>query len=745
MFSKILDALAVTDTASKAEPQFAAEYQLNMPDLQIELNDSGPIQLPLADADINNLLNVAKLAKFGLGEKTLEDTSIRDTYEIPADKLTVQFNQNAIDKMLETIHSTLGLPENAALTLHLHNLLIYSPGQFFKIHQDSEKMTGMIATLVVVLPSPHIGGDLIIHQRKKSHRFISEHLKTEVLQTIAFYADCHHEIKRVRQGYRVALTFNLALKSHNQSIAHSNFHNKALEMALKDYFDLNIPANPTPTTLAYFLDHEYSEHGLAWEMLKGIDNQNALSFLQAAKKLNLKAHLALVEIHESWSTDGDTDEPNLEELIEDNFSFSYWLDENNTSLLYKNLTLSDDEFCWTKETHAFEPVETEYEGWMGNYGNTATYWYRRAAIILWREKDQIAMDFQLNYDKAFENLLLLTKKPKQKQIVLGILNKIGDYIFQSKYKINLDNFLQLMDIACYIQEKNIAQFLLERFNLEILNLNCIKKIAELEKTYGVDTCLSLLENWVKPENKFYSIHHDDENPQGKLNELIRYALKIGIDPKIPAFLINHQLLIMQDNDKQSLNSFPASQKKYSAARLNSTLWFFRSCFLVKSSHNAIEKWITHLKTNSNLYSVLDLAEIYFSLKKDIPQDYLDTFNSFCEHIAESLQRELEEGLRKEDDWSIIINLRCRCEHCKITQSFLRSKTESKKIWPLVQQYRNHISDCLRNLDLPIEIHVEEKGRPYTLVITKTDQLYKAAKNRWQKLLSCSKKLKGIKI
>lgn len=48
--------------------------------------------------------------------------------------------------------------QGVALQAHLHNALIYGPGQFFKMHQDTEKMQGMVLTLVLVWPCAHLGG-----------------------------------------------------------------------------------------------------------------------------------------------------------------------------------------------------------------------------------------------------------------------------------------------------------------------------------------------------------------------------------------------------------------------------------------------------------------------------------------------------------------------------------------------------------------------------------------------------------
>ena len=42
----------------------------------------------------------------------------------------------------------------------------------------------------------------------------------------------------------------------------------------------------------------------------------------------------------------------------------------------------DEEVCSTPSS-SLEPYASEYEGYMGNYGNTMDRWYRRAAVVLW--------------------------------------------------------------------------------------------------------------------------------------------------------------------------------------------------------------------------------------------------------------------------------------------------------------------------------------------------------------------------
>ena len=82
--------------------------------------------------------------------------------------------------------------------------------QFFLPHQDSEKDDAMVGTLVVSLRSAHTGGELVVEHGGES---VTYRVPREELSFVAFYADCRHEVKPVKSGYRVTLTFNLLAES----------------------------------------------------------------------------------------------------------------------------------------------------------------------------------------------------------------------------------------------------------------------------------------------------------------------------------------------------------------------------------------------------------------------------------------------------------------------------------------------------------------------------------------------------
>ena len=105
----------------------------------------------------------------------------------------------------------LGCPEGA-VTAELYKLLIYERGGFFKPHRDTEKADGMVATLVISLPVPGAGGELVIrHQGRETVVDMRTDEPSELVYA-AFYADCEHEILPVMDGHRVCLVYNLMLQ-----------------------------------------------------------------------------------------------------------------------------------------------------------------------------------------------------------------------------------------------------------------------------------------------------------------------------------------------------------------------------------------------------------------------------------------------------------------------------------------------------------------------------------------------------
>lgn len=67
----------------------------------------------------------------------------------------------------------------------------------------------MFGSLVVVLPTKHEGGTLILRHGGEEWKFESDAVPPSSITYAAFYGDVEHEVTEVKSGYRLSLTYNL--------------------------------------------------------------------------------------------------------------------------------------------------------------------------------------------------------------------------------------------------------------------------------------------------------------------------------------------------------------------------------------------------------------------------------------------------------------------------------------------------------------------------------------------------------
>lgn len=91
------------------------------------------------------------------------------------------------------------------------------PEAFFKAHVDTPRSELMFGSLVIVFPTTHEGGALVLREREgddvQEWTFDPAALLSGVVQPsiayVAFYSDVEHEVLPVQSGYRVTVTYNL--------------------------------------------------------------------------------------------------------------------------------------------------------------------------------------------------------------------------------------------------------------------------------------------------------------------------------------------------------------------------------------------------------------------------------------------------------------------------------------------------------------------------------------------------------
>lgn len=233
--------------------------------LRLEVKDVGPLRLPLSSRMAGELIGVARPAPFGRGERTVRDPRVRDTWEIARSRVKVDQGlwRETLEPQLERLAAGLGLAPGCKLEARLNKLLVCEPGQFFRVHQDSEKSDDMVGTLSVVLPSTYTGGAEVIEHRGEKVTYRRTARSAKALTFIAFYADCHHEIRPIKSGYRAVLVYNLSVRCARGALTDPIDESTLDDLAasIRHHFDTAVreyswqqPTNPEK--LVYLLDHD---------------------------------------------------------------------------------------------------------------------------------------------------------------------------------------------------------------------------------------------------------------------------------------------------------------------------------------------------------------------------------------------------------------------------------------------------------------------------------------------------------
>ena len=362
--------------------RIAAQHREPAMGLGFGADGVGQCAFPLTDDRIRALLEHAIASPFGYRDETRQDASVRDSWEIPGEKLHVAdlIASSRFERALTTMTQAQGFPEGA-VTPVLQKLVIYEPKQFFAPHRDSQKTPGTAATLVVVLPTSHVGGDVLVshggHQVRLSSAADSS---AGYLAFLGFYADCLHETRPVETGYRVALTFALEVQPNS----FSSFDEGETQLARSlQRFLVDQP------WLVYLLDHQYAEQSLDWSRLKNADRVRSDALLQAAEAVECDCFLALADVHESCeliSDENDEDESELGfegAVLERELTLSAWVDRRGQPSRGSEQAADDSCIVVTNvDSLGRSPYETSAEPWTGNEGGTAEKWYHHAALVV---------------------------------------------------------------------------------------------------------------------------------------------------------------------------------------------------------------------------------------------------------------------------------------------------------------------------------------------------------------------------
>lgn len=750
---------------------FAVKIDAKAEDLRLDVAGVGRVAFPISKAKAAALCRVAKPARHGFKDQTVLDTTVRDTWEIAKSKIKLDEPRwkSALSSALERIARGLGLGPGAKLRASLHNMLVYAPGQFFVTHQDSEKSDDMIATLVVTLPSDFSGGEIVVKHHEEKVVFRGS---AKGLGMIAFYADCHHEVRPVKSGHRIVLTYNLLLASgRDAALSVPPEHLDALETGVRSFFRDAPPARwagsappEPPDRLVYLLDHQYSQKGLGWSRLKNADAVRAAALREVAQRLDCEMVLALADAHETWSCEDEYDHdyrygrrrsyryddyddgeeggdekpssgtPELLELLDSGVELRHFVDLRGKAERVSS-HVDSAELCFTKPSVDLDPFQSEHEGYMGNWGNTVERWYHRAAVVLWPRSRTFVIRAKTSAPWAIGEIakVLVRKKIAEARTMAAHLTPFWASIVRSEEAARIAG--RALQVSRELDDRALAGSLLRPFRVEHLMPKTAPALVALVGHYGLPWFEKACATFVTSEES--EDGYDRIAPEQRLSWLRRLPSFVeavcaagGGEATALARLLLAQQWGWMLGQYRSVANFRPSQVLRELARLDAAALSILVGAVTVGATSLHAELLTFL--TSGACPPRALVQLLKTAQETYDGRELSRFglSAVHDHAARAIEQEPHTRVRSADDWSIRSPAGCSCALCKELARFLESRAKTRLEWPLATEKRAHVHRRIDDAELPVTHTTVRSGRPYTLVLTKTRALFeREAKER----------------
>jgi hypothetical protein len=711
----------------------------------LEVEELGPIGLPLTPKQAEELKQHCEQAPYGKGEDTLVDTSVRRVWRMTPDHFTLTNPewQEFLQQTVRTIQEKLGL-EKQKLEAHLYDLLLYEPGSFFLPHRDGEKLDRMVATLVVVLPSSFQGGELIVRHEGEEQTIDFSGAGPFHIHWAAFYADCEHEVRPLRKGYRLCLVYNLTLaKATKKSLAapRTSEHVEAVRDILREWVE-----DEEARKLVITLDHQYTPDGLAWDALKGTDGVKARVLAEAARQAGCKAYLALLTFHESGSAvysgggyrrrgwyddEEDAGDHEMDEVFESSVTLDHWSDSEGHRVKLEPLDVADDELLEPEALEAVEPEE-EFEGYTGNVGMTLERWYRHAAIVLWPELAHFSVLCDDDGRKAVPALELLVKqwqrsRGEEAERLKAQCLEFADAIIAQWRPVSYGGYFgiesrprNLLATLKRLDDPRLIGAYLGKVLAEDASVDPGKSLAAICRKYGWDTFRRELEAVVKGTTA------------GSLARNVRLLENLCLaNPRkkeawleLCGDLAPAVVAALEAIDRQAATDWQAR----SIDRTEVLAGLVRS-LLATRQEELLGRVVEHVEAAPAEYPLIPVQVGVLSalrpwLKKNLegPSPALAAWIAAC---CEQLEALTAQEPQKPTDFRRDATFSCKCADCSALKRFLEDPEERTYRFRAGQDRRQHVETTIRAGRCDVDCKTERRGSPHTLVCTKNTASYQA--------------------
>ena len=714
--------------------EYCTHGRLFAPLPRLEVAGAGLIPFPVPTAQAEALVAAAERAPYGKGPDTVLDRSVRDCWQIDADQVDVGGGawSDTLAQIVGRAAEGLGCPRERT-EARLYKLLVYEPGGFFSAHRDSEKATGMVATLVISLPVAGTGGELVV-RHKQSETVID--LRTEdpsELAFAAFYADCVHETRPVATGHRIVLVYQLVLRGGSDGgLERAPDYDAVAERvaALLAQWDR---ATDAAEKIVWLLEHEYSEEGLSFAALKNTDAAVARTLAVAARRADCALYAAILHIEEACVAEYpqdlpygvDLDDSDLEagEVIESEHWLDGWVAPDDTRPDYGKLPLRVGELLPVGALDDADPDDQWVNEATGNAGVEIERAYRSAALVLWPRARTVATLAGGGTGAMVAYVAEELERSDPSDAEHGRLRALATQLIDA-WPAPPPGRRTEIEQSC-----RAALRLLFRLGDQAITLRFLRDVTTAIYSGGLNAEVAAvvtpaaLHDWL-PEFIRANLPSRTDGVVDLVWRLIRVPAE-GQDADWHAALRNATLLVLRTiagaleertnaGPDRSLRRPPKPLDAATIRNLLALAWHFD---LAPEANAVAALLIEHpaaAPPDRTLPAALATLPGLTQRNAAAP-----AFMTLWRHTAGYLLARSAQPPATPHDWALKASIPRHCPHCRELQRFYADPRERVLRLPLRQELRRHLHRIIDDHGLDLLHETERKGRPYTLVCTKT--------------------------
>ena len=602
-----------------------------------------------------------------------------------------------------------------------------------------------------MLPSKSTGGDLVVEHHGQSVRYQGS---ASSLTFVAFYSDTRHEVLPVERGYRVVLTYNLMLTGDATPSRGDDPELASTAAALLEQHFTHAPeprwrgdrlAIEPPDRLVFLLDHQYTERGLRWSQLKGDDAARAEVIASAADLAGCDLGLAHAEVHETWECYEDTprwgsrrrdwdDGPDAADggdlELGDLIDSSVQITPVAQAPVAFDPDVSPAELAAATPSVELPPVDTEYTGYMGNWGNTMDRWYRRAAIVIWPRSRAFALQAKADPVAAVHQILdhIENNSSHASEMVATLLRFWPDNVRRSDQPALLPITLRLV---WELADKDHAAALLEPFTIEALTPPDATVLLALTEQHGLSWLDRQIATWSQQRHR----HTGGTTPDRAswVTSLPDLCAGLQNDPHADEalrtasahILVSHAWAWLDTALGQAAAIPTPSRRNSMLADLSTPLLAVLRSATIADDPDRRDTIVDALTARPGELTPT-FAGIVTAAADLSGSDLTRTgVATITRHLVPTLQDDLARPDRATDDWSItrFQSTDC-CQDCAHLAAFLLDADRQQMTWPLAKPRRQHIHHRIDETELPVTHQTLRQGSPHKLILAKTDDVFR---------------------